>query len=172
MTVTVQKCRKAALLMPDIHFKSTKHFTVRGILVVRDCFKMFQLLRIWSISQYLSATRLSHCKATIDSMIHNSGSYFIWYIASVLGFFCTLPPSILSPLLPLGCWPWCFLEVHPLSECLALVLSSVYICFPIEGWCYFHARFSYFWEVVYTGWSILSSLVKVKINFMANLQKV
>ncbi len=55
-----------------------------------------------------------------------------------------------------------FLDVHPLSEFVTLVLSSVYICFPIEGsW---DAPLSYFRELVYKGWSIFSSLVKVKIH--------
>ncbi len=75
---------------------------------------------------------------------------------------CTLPSCILTPLLPLGCWPWSFPGCSSLSEYVTLVLSSVYICFPIEGsW---DAPLSYFRELVYTGWSIFSSLVKVKIH--------
>ncbi len=70
--------QKAALLMYAIYtFKSTHlHITVCGILIERDCFEMFELLRIWLISQYLAA-RFSHCKAMIDNMVHNSGPYFI-----------------------------------------------------------------------------------------------
>ncbi len=56
------KCTKLRFLcMPYIHFKSTNvHITVCGILIERDCFKMFELLRIWLISQYLAA-HFSHC---------------------------------------------------------------------------------------------------------------
>ncbi len=44
--------QKAALLMYAIYpFKSTNlHITVCGILIERDCFQMFELLRIWLIS--------------------------------------------------------------------------------------------------------------------------
>ncbi len=70
--------QKAALLMYAIYpFKGTNlHITVCGILIERDCFKMFELLRIWSISQYL-AVPFNHCKAMIDNMVHNSGPYLI-----------------------------------------------------------------------------------------------
>ncbi len=63
MTVTVLKLRQQRFLgMPYIHFKSTHlHITVCGILIERDFFEMFELLRIWSISQYLAAP-FSHCK--------------------------------------------------------------------------------------------------------------
>ncbi len=178
-------------------------------MIERDCFEMFELLRIWSISQYLAAP-FSHCKAMIDNMVHNSGPYFIWYAplslaysvsSSVLPLYtstmytpllplplfclCTLPPCTLlfflflcfasvhfhhvhsssssssvlplypstmyTPLLPLPLFCLCtlppctllfflsaadpdrLLDVHPLSEFVTLVLSSVYICFPIEG---------------------------------------
>ncbi len=55
--------QKAALLMYAIlPFKSSNlHITVCGILIERDCFKMFELLRIWSISQFLAAP-FSHSK--------------------------------------------------------------------------------------------------------------
>ncbi len=70
--------QKAVLLMYAIYpFKSTNlHITICGILIERDCFEMFELLRIWSISQYL-ATPFSHCKAMIDNVVQNSGPYFI-----------------------------------------------------------------------------------------------
>ncbi len=70
--------QKAALLMYATYpFKRTHlHIIVSGILIERDCFKMFELLRIWLISQHLAA-HFSHCKAMIDNMVHNSGPYFI-----------------------------------------------------------------------------------------------
>ncbi len=128
MTVTVywHAERLRFLCMPYIHFKSTKHFTVCGILIVRDCFEMFELF-------------LFLCFASVP-----------FHHASLLLFFLSSVD------------PDHFLDVHPLSEFVTLVLSSVYICFPIEGsW---DAPLSYFRELVYTGWSIFSSLVKVKIH--------
>ncbi len=162
MTVTVywNSERLRFLCMTYIHFKSTKHFTVRGILIVRDCFEMFELLRIWSISQYLADWQ------------HGPQQWPLFHLicASVLGLFClflcfaSVPFHHASLLLFFlsAVDPDRFLDVHPLSEFVTLVLSSVYICFPIEGsW---DAPLSYFRELVYTGWSIFSSLVKVKIH--------
>ncbi len=60
MTVTVLKCRRLLLCMPYIHFKSTNlHITVCGILIERDCFEMFELLRIWSIPKKSKITGLN-----------------------------------------------------------------------------------------------------------------
>ncbi len=182
MRVTVLKCRRLRFLyMPYIHFKRTNlHITVCGILIERDCFEMFELLMIWSISQYLAA-HFSHCKAVIDNMVHNSGPYFIWYAASVLGLFClflcfaSVPIHHASLLLFFlsSVDPDRFLDVHPLSEVVTLVLSSVYICFPTEdSW---DAPLSYFRELVYH-WLIyilfISESQDSLAQFMTNLQKV
>ncbi len=166
--------QKAALLMYAIYpFKSTHlHIIVSGILIERDCFKMFELLRIWLISQHLAA-HFSHCKAMIDNMVLNSGLYFIWYapLSSVLCplllplfYLCTLPPWILSPhlpLLPLVCWPWsfsgCSSTVRICNSCV--VLS---ICFLIEGLWMLLWAISEIWFII--GWSIFSSLLKVRIH--------
>ncbi len=101
--------QKAALLMYAIFsFKSTNlHITVCGILIERDCFKMFELLRIWSISQYLAAP-FSHCKAMIDNIISSDMRLCPWPLLP-LPLICLFTlPCILTPLLPLGCWPWSF----------------------------------------------------------------
>ncbi len=101
--------QKAALLMYAIFpFKSTNlHITVCGILIERDCFKMFELLRIWSISQFLAAP-FSHCKAMIDNIISSEMHFCPWPLLPLPLFcLCTLP-CILTPLLPLSCWPWSF----------------------------------------------------------------
>ncbi len=77
---TVLKCRRHSYGC-HISFQKNKYITC-GILIERDmfqnetCFEMFELLRIWSISQYLAAP-FSHCKAMINNMVHNSGPYFI-----------------------------------------------------------------------------------------------
>ncbi len=126
-----------------ISFKSTHlHIIVSGILIERDCFKMFELLRIWLISQHLAA-HFSHCKAIIDNMVLNSGLYFIDMrlcprpLSSASSSVLPVYPStmILSPhlpLLPLVCWPWsfsgCSSTVRICNSCV--VLS---ICFLIEG---------------------------------------
>ncbi len=127
--------------MPYIHFKSTNlHITVCGILIERDCLEMFELLRTWSISQYLAAP-FSNCKAMIGNMVHSSGPYLILYAPqSVLGLFCLFlcfasvyfHASLLLFFLS-SVDPDCFLDVYPLSQFVTLVLSSVYICFPIES---------------------------------------
>ncbi len=92
--------QKSALLMYAIYpFKSSNlHITVCGILIERDCFEIFELLRIWSISQYLAAP-LSHCKVMIDNMVYNSGPYFIWYAPPSLASSSVLPlhPSSMHP---------------------------------------------------------------------------
>ncbi len=116
--------QKAALLMYAIY--------PCGILIERDCFEMFELLRIWSISQYLTAP-FSHCKAMIDNMVHNSGPYFIWYAPLSLAK-CMVPFHHASLLLFFlsAVDPDRFLDVHPLSEFVTLVLSSVYCIYSFQ----------------------------------------
>ncbi len=167
--------QKAALLMYAIFlFKSTNlHITVCGILIERDCFKMFELLRIWSISQFLAAP-FSHCKAMIDNIISSDMHLCPWPLLPLPLFcLCTLPCT-LTPLLPLSCWPWSFSGCSSIVRvCNFLLLSSVYICFSIEGsW---NAPLSYFKELVYN-WLIyilfISESQDSLAQFMANLQKV
>ncbi len=85
---------------------------------------------------------------------------------------CTLPPCILTPLLPLGCWPWwfsgCSSTVRICNSC-----DVLYICFPTEdSW---DAPLSYFRELVYH-WLIyilfISESQDLLGQFMVNLQKV
>ncbi len=67
-------------------------------------------------------------------------------------FLCFASVRILTPLLPLVWWPWSFLDVHPSSECVTLVLSSVYM---LSNWrvhemhlhSFIHSRFVF---VTYT----------------------
>ncbi len=167
--------QKAALLMYAIFpFKSTNvHITVCGRLIERDCFKMFELLRIWSISQFLAAP-FSHCKAMIDNIISSDMHLCPWPLLLFLCF-ASVPFHHASLLLFFlsAVDPDRFLDVHPSSEVVTLVLSSVYICFPIEGsW---NAPLSYFRELVYH-WLIyilfISESQDSLAQFMANLQKV
>ncbi len=169
--------QKAALLMYAIYiFKSTNlYIMVSGILIERECFEMFELLRIWSISQYLAAS-FSHCKpwltasSTIVALISSDMRLCPWPLLPLPLFCLSVPFHHASLLLFLlsSVDPDCFLDVHPLSEFVTLVLSSVYKCFPIEGsW---DAPLSYFRELVYMGWSIFSSLVKVKIHLHSSWQ--
>ncbi len=122
-------------------FKSTNlNITVCGILIERDCFKMFELLRIWSISQFLAAP-FSHCKAMIDNIISSDMCLCPWPLlplpvlpipfhhASLLLFF-------LSAVDPDG-----FLDVHPSSEFVTFVLSSVYI---LSNWRVMKCTFELF----------------------------
>ncbi len=139
----------------------------------RDGFEMFELLRIWSISQYLVALFI-HRKAMIDNMVHNSGPLFNLICTSVLDLSsslfchctlaCILTPLLSSRLLTLIIF-WLFIQ----SEFVTLVLSSVHICFSTEGsW---DAPLSYFIDWYILGRSIFSSLVKVKIHMHNSWQK-
>ncbi len=115
------------ICMPYIHFKSTHlHITECGILIERDRFKMFELLRIWLISQYLAAP-FSHCKVMIDNMVDSSGPYFIWHAPLFLHFcpflcFASVPFHHASLLLFFlsAVDPDYFLDVHPLTEFVIL----------------------------------------------------
>ncbi len=179
ITVTVLKCRRLHFLCMPHPFKSTHlHITVSGILIERDCFKMFELLRIWSISQYL-ASPFSHCMpwlttcSTIVVLISYDMHLCPWALQPIpLCCFCTLPPCILTPLLPLVCWPWSFSgsssTVRICNSCVSLCL-----CFLIEGsW---DAPLSYFKDLVYN-WLIyilfISESQDSLAQFRANLQKV
>ncbi len=136
MTVTVLKSRRL--------YKSTNlHIIVCGILIERDCFKMFELLRIWSISQFLAAP-FSHCKAMIDNIISSDMHFCPW------------------PLLPLSCWPWsfsgCSSIVRIWNFCVVLCLYA----YQLKGHEMHLWAISENWFVI--GWSIFSSLVRVKIH--------
>ncbi len=65
-----------------------------------------------------------------------------------------------------------FLDVHPSSEFVTFVLSSVYICFPIEGsW---DVSLSYFRELVYNYLIYILFIRESQdslAQFMANLKK-
>ncbi len=125
----------------------------------------------WDIDWLHPSSCLSHCMAKIDNMVQNSGPYSILYalicpwplplFASETFHHASLPLFFL-----LAVDPDHFLDVHPLSECVTLLLSLVYVCFPIEGsW---DAPLSYFRELVYH-WSTFSSLVKINIHLNEKL---
>ncbi len=166
--------QKAALLMYAIFpFKSTNlHITVCGILIERDCFKMFELLRIRSISQFLAAP-FSHCKPWLTTLFHLIctsvlGLFFLFLCFASVHFHASLLIFFLSAV-----DPDLFLDVHPSSEFVTFVLASVYICFPTEGsW---NAPLSYFRKLV-CHWLIyilfISESQDSLAQFMANLQKV
>ncbi len=149
----------AALLMYAIDpFKSTNlHITVCAILIERDCFEMFELLRIWSISQYLAAP-FSHDwqHDTIVALISSDMHLCPW--PRPLFCLCTLPPCILTPLLPLVCWPWslsgCSSIVRICNPCVVLFL------YMLTKRRFMRCTFELFQR---TGLSF-SSLVKVKIH--------
>ncbi len=127
--------QKAALLMYAIFpFKSTHlKITVSGI-------KMFELLRI---SQYLAAP-FSHCKPWMTTW-----SLFNLICTSVLGHFClfhcfaSVPFHHASLLLffLLSVDLDRFLDIHPLSEFVTLVLSSVYM---LSKWRFIKCTFELF----------------------------
>ncbi len=175
--------QKAALLMYAIYpFKSKKlHITVSGILIERNWFKMFELLRI---SQYL-ATPFSHCKpllttwSTTVALISSDMHLCSWPLLPLPLFcLCTFPPCILTPLLPLVCWPWsfsvCSSIVRICNSCVVLCLYAFQMkVHEMHLWA-----ISNNWFII--GWFIFSSLVKVKIHLhnlwyiykKSNVQKI
>ncbi len=176
MTVTVLKCRRLHFLYMPYILSKVQIYT---ILCVGYWLKeMFELLRIRSISQYLAAP-FSHCKVMIDNMFHNSGPYFIWglclwpLLLLPLFYLCTLPPCILTPLLPLVCWPWSF------SGCSSIVRicnSCVVLClYMLSNWRFMRCTFELFQR---TGLSLIDLHLFISesqdspAQFMENLQKV
>ncbi len=135
-----------------------------GILIEGDGFEMFELFRIWLISQYLSA-HISHCKVIIDNMVHNSGPYFIRYVPLFLVSSASSSVHHESLLL-FFLWsvdPDRFLDVHPLSEFVTLVFSSLSIyAFQLKVHDMHLWALSEHWYII--GWSTLSSLMKTKIH--------
>ncbi len=137
----------------------------------------------------LSSTRLSHCKVVIDSMVHNSGPYFTWYVPlswPLCLFLCFASVRILTPLLPLVWWPWSF---HPSSgmcnSCVVLCLYAFQLKGSRDAPSFIHSfkicirhihnyteynlwAISENWFII--GWSIFSSLVKVKIHLHSSWQ--
>ncbi len=111
-----------------------------GYLLKETVFKMFELLRIWSISQFLAAP-FSHCKAMIDNIISSDMHFCHWPLLPLFCL-CTLP-CILTPLLPLSCtWPWSF------SECSSIVRicnSCVVLClYMLSNWRIIRCTFELF----------------------------
>ncbi len=138
--------------------------TVCGILIERYCFKMFELLRI---SQYLAAP-FSHCKPWLTtrstmSFISSDMRLCPWTLLHLPLFcLCTLPPSILTPLLPLVCWPWSFSGCSSIIRiCNSCVVLGLYV-FQMKVHEMHLWGISKNWFII--GWSILSLLVKVKIH--------
>ncbi len=135
------------LCMPYIYFKSTNlHITVCGILIERDCFKMFELLRIWSITlQPLQGNDWQH--------------YFIWDAPLFLA------SSVSSSVLPM------YPSMHPYSSSFSRPLTLMVFWMFIQSW---DAPLSYFRELVYN-WLIYILLISEgqdsHAQFMANLQK-
>ncbi len=120
--------------MPYMHFKCTYlQITVCGILIKRDCLEMFELLRIWSISQYLCSWPL---------------------LPLPLFCLCALPPWILL-LFFLVCWPCsfsgCSSTVRICNSCVVLCLYAFQLkVHEMQLWA-----ISENWYII--GWSIFSS---------------
>ncbi len=121
-----------------------------------------------------------HTSAIVRSLL-TTWSTIVAYLfhlicASVLSLFCLFlcPSWILTPLLPLVCWPWSFSGCSSTVRiCNSCVFLSVYICFPIEvSW---HAPLSTFRALVYH-WLIYTLFINENqdspAQFMANLLKV
>ncbi len=127
-----------------ISFQSVQIYTLLYVgYWLKETFWNVWILRIWSISQ---SAPFSHCKAMIDKMVHNSGPYFIWYAPLSLvssASSSVLPlPCILSPLLPLVCWPWSF------SGCSSIVRIVLLLCCPLSiyasNWRFMRCTFELF----------------------------
>ncbi len=89
---------------------------------LKETVSKFELLRIWSISQYLAAP-FSHCKAMIDNVVHNSGLNFIWYAP------LSLASSVSSSVLPL--YPS---TMHPYSSSSSRLLTLMVF------WMFIHCQ--------------------------------
>ncbi len=163
--------QKAALVMYDIFpFKSTNlHITVCGRLIERDCFKIFELLRIWSISQFLAAP-FSHCKSMIDNIISSDMHFCPWPLLPLPLFFhhAFLLLFFLSAVDPDR-----FLDVHPSSEYVTFVLSSC--LYMLSNWRFMRCTFDLFQKTGLYGLIYILFISESQdslAQFMANLQKV
>ncbi len=87
--------------LQQVDYSSTLHIGWHTCFL----YEMFELLRIWSISQYLAA----HFDPP-QPFVRPWLTSWSTIVAPILGLvcLCTLPPRILTPLLPLGFWPWLF----------------------------------------------------------------
>ncbi len=94
-------------------------------------------------------THLSHCKpwlttcSTIVALISSEMCLCPWPLLPLPLFcLCTLPPCILTPLLPLGCWLWSF------SECSSIVRicnPCVVLClYMLSYWRFMRCTFELF----------------------------
>ncbi len=144
--------QKAALLMYAIYpfqkYKFTLYFTWDI-----DCRRLFR--NIWIIEDMVDLPIFS-CTLQLASAI---GLFFLFLcFASVPFHHASLLLFFLSAVDPDH-----FLDVHPLSEFVTLVLSSVYIyAFQLKVHEMHLWAISENWFVI--GWSIFSSLVKVEIH--------
>ncbi len=157
----ILKCRKAVLFMYAIYpFQKYKTWDI-------DCKRLFR--NVWIIEDMVDLPIFSCTLQPASAIVRPWLTAWSTTVALISSDMHLCP----WPLLPLPLFasvpfhhasfllfflsavdPDGFLDVHPLSEFVTLVLSSVYICFPIEGsW---DAPLSYFRELVYTGWSIFS----------------
>ncbi len=141
MTVTVLKCRKLHFLWMPYFLSKVQIYT---LLYVGYCFEMFELLRIRSISQYLVAP-FSHCKAMIDNIISSDMCLCPWPLLPLpLSCLCTLP-CILTPLLPLGCWPWSFSGCSSIVRiCNFCVVLRLYM---LSNWRFMKCTFELFQRI-------------------------
>ncbi len=125
MTVTLLKCRRLHFLCTPYSVSISKvknvHITVRGTLI--GC-----ILHPASAIVWPRLTTWSKIVTLIPSYMHLYVlGLFLWF-ASEPFHHASLPFFFF-----LAVDPDHFLDVHPLSECVTLLLSLVYICFPIEG---------------------------------------
>ncbi len=173
MAVTVLKCRKLHFLSMPYFLSKVQIYTLLYVgYWLKETQIMFELLRIWSISQFLlhPSAIVRPWLTTLFHLICTSvlGLFFLFLCFASVHFHASLLIFFLSAVVP-----DLFLDVHPSSDFVTFVLSSVYICFPIEGsW---NAPLSYFRELVYN-WLIyilfISESQDSLAQFMANLQKV
>ncbi len=166
ITVTVLKCRRLHLFcMPYILSKVQIH-RMWNI----DWKRLFW--NVWIIEDMVDLPIFSCSSSVIVSHDWQHGLQ-LWPLfnltcASVLCLFCLFlcfasvhfHASLLLFFLS-SVDPDRFLDVHPLSEFVTLVLSSVYICFPIEG--SLDAPLSYFRELVHN-WMIYVLFISERLD--------
>ncbi len=164
----ILKCRKAVLFMYAIYpFQKYKTWDI-------DCKRLFR--NVWIIEDMVDLPIFS-CTlqpasaivrpwltawSTTVALISSDMHLCPWPLLPLPLFcICTLPPCILPPLLPLGCWPWWF---PGCSSIVRICNSCVVLClYMLSNWRFMRCTFELFQRTGLYG-LIYILLVQVKIH--------
>ncbi len=180
MTVTVLKCRRLHCLCMPYILSNVQIYTLLYVeywlkKTVSKCFNYWEYGRSPNI--YLHPSVIVRPWLTTWSTIPLISSVMClcsWPLLPLPLFcLCTLPPFILTPRLPLSCWPWWFSGCSSIVRMYKLLCCPLSLCYPIEGsW---DTPLSSFRELVYN-WLIyilfISESQDSLAQFMTNLHKV